>query len=88
MRNGVHICTNLPIVPLNLVANELVVYKELHSEPLLVAYVMADISPWRRSVMAAIHGSCFLIAIETGRFLIPNLPLNDRLCIHCDQHMI
>ena len=67
---------------------KLVLYKELQSEPLPAGYVLADISPGRRWIMAAICGGCLPIAIETGHFQIPKVPLNDRLCIHCDQHMI
>ena len=50
-------------------------------------YVLADISPGRRWVMAAIRGGCLPIAIETGRFQTPKVPLNDRLCINCNQRV-
>ena len=67
---------------------KLFLYKELQSEPLPAGYVLADISPGRRWVMAAIRGGCLPIAIETGRFQTPKVPLNDRLCINCNQHAI
>ena len=53
-----------------------------------VGYVLVDISLGRRWVMAAIRGGCLPVAIETGRFHTPKVPLNDRLCIHCNQHAI
>ena len=37
--------------------------------------------------MAAIRGGCLPIAIETGRFQTPKVPLNDRLCINCNQRV-
>ena len=38
--------------------------------------------------MATICGGCLPISIETGRFQTPKVPLNDRLCINCNQHAI
>ncbi len=39
-------------------------------------------------VMAAIRGGCLPLAIETGRYHSPKIPLSDRLCVYCSSDAV
>ena len=64
---------------------KLVLYRQFQFEPVPSGYVTANISPGRRWVMANIRGGCLPLAIETGRYHAPKIPLSKRICIHCDS---
>ena len=64
---------------------KLVLYRELQSEPHPSGYIIANISRGRRWVMAACRGGCLPLAVETGRWRVPKLPLAERICQHCNS---
>ncbi len=50
-------------------------------------YIVANISP-RRWEMAPIRGGCLPLAVETGRYHSPKIPLSDRLCDYCSSDAV
>ena len=62
---------------------KLVLYQEIQLEPHPSGYIKANISRGRRWVMAACRGGCLPLAVETGRWHVPKLPLAERICQHC-----
>ena len=52
------------------------------------AYVTSDIPRTHRRVLAQFRAGCLPIAIETGRYSRPTIPLEERKCLFCTQDVI
>ena len=55
-------------------------YRVFKTEPSPAGYVLAPLGPGQRWAMASLRSGCLPLAVETGRYRIPKVPLNQRTC--------
>ena len=63
-------------------------YRVFKTEPSPAGYVFAPLGPGQRWALASLRSGCLPLAVETGRYRIPKVPLNQRTCKICDQNCI
>ena len=51
-------------------------------------HVLAPLEPGQRWALASLRSGCLPLAVETGRYRIPKVPLNQRTCKICNQNCI
>ena len=59
-------------------------YRVFKVDPVPACYVLAPLSPGHRWVLASLRAGCLPLAVETGRYRTPKVPLVDRLCLLCN----
>ena len=55
-------------------------YRVFKTEPSPAGYVLAPLGPGQRWALASLRSGCLPLAVETGRYRIPKVPLDQRLC--------
>ena len=60
----------------------------MNTEPSPAGYVLAPLGPGQRWALASLRSGCLPLAVETGRYRIPKVPLNQRTCKICNQNCI
>ena len=63
-------------------------YRVFKTEPSPAGYVLAPLGPGQRWALASLRSGCLPLAVETGRYWIPKVPLNQRTCKICNQNCI
>ena len=58
------------------------------TEPSPAGYVLAPLGPGQWWALASLRSGCLPLAVETGRYQIPKVPLNQRTCKICNQNCI
>ena len=48
-------------------------------------FVLAPLGPCQRWAVASLHAGCLPLAVETGRYRIPEVPLGERVCKLCNN---
>ena len=51
--------------------------------PYAAGFVLAPIGPGQRWAVASLHAGCLLLAMETGRYRTPKVPLGEGVCKLC-----
>ena len=59
---------------------KLKLYKLFKAEPTPASYVLPPLDPGPRWVMALLRAGCLPLGVETGRYRIPKVPLERRVC--------
>ena len=59
-------------------------YREYKPEPLTEPYIKLSISRNSRRIITMLRCGCLPLAIETGRYRNPKVPLLQRLCLFCN----
>ena len=68
--------------------NKLRTYRTFKQSVNPEVYVTSDIPRAHRRVLAQFRAGCLPIAIETGRYSRPTIPLEERKCLFCIQDVI
>ena len=66
-------------------------YRVFKTEPSPAGYVLAPLGAWAWPMpwaLASLLSGCLPLALETGRYRIPKVPLNQRTCKICNQNCI
>ena len=63
-------------------------YRVFKTEPSPAGYVLAPLGPGQRWALASLRSGCLPLAVETGWYRIPKVPLNQRTCKICNQNCI
>ena len=48
-------------------------------------FVLAPLGPCQRWAVASLRAGCLPLAVETGRYRIPKVPLGERVCKLCNN---
>ena len=60
-------------------------YKLIKTDPTPAHFVLAPLTPGQRWVLASLRAGCLPMAVETGRYRSPKVPLAERLCNVCSE---
>ena len=55
-------------------------YKLIKTDPTPAHFVLAPLTPGQRWILASLRAGCLPLAVETGRYRSPKVPLTERLC--------
>ena len=58
--------------------------RTIKADPNPSPYLLAPLSPGQRWVVGSLRAGCLPLAVETGRYQSPKVPLVDRVCTLCD----
>ena len=59
-------------------------YRTIKADPNPSPYLLAPLGPGQRWVVGSLRAGCLPLAVETGRYRSPKVPLVDRVCTLCD----
>ena len=63
-------------------------YKNFKMDPAPARYVLAPLGTGYRWVLASLRAGCLPLAVETGRFRSPKIPLANRTCSLCNYNEV
>ena len=67
---------------------KLKLYKLFKAEPTPASYVLSPLDPGPRWVMASFRAGCLPLGVETGRYRIPKVSLERRICQVCNSDLV
>ena len=79
---------NKPAMKNSETGGKLKLYKLFKAEPTPASYVLSPLDPGPRWVMASLRAGCLPLGVETGRYRIPKVPLERRVCLACNSNSI
>ncbi len=68
--------------------NKLRLYRCYKSQLKTEQYVQQVIPRYQRRILSRLRTGCLPLAVETGRYLRPKIPLENRVCTFCEQHCV